>query len=85
MLEINIMQLQRYFFLCLFFLKRFLRLWVDILCLFFFFPLGIVLFFDNYFTLFFTSLTKVLAGLKEGMKCSGMMMVVFFEMFLPVF
>jgi hypothetical protein len=31
-----------YFFLCLFFLKRFLRLWVDILCLFFFFPLGIV-------------------------------------------
>ena len=44
MLEINIMQLQRYFFLCLFFLKRFLRLWVDILCLFFFFPLGIVFF-----------------------------------------
>ena len=31
-----------YFFLCLFFLKRFLRLWVDILCLFFFFPLGII-------------------------------------------
>ena len=42
-------------------------------------------FLDDYFTLFFTSLTKVLAGLKEGMKCSGMRIVVFFEMFLPVF
>jgi hypothetical protein len=31
-----------YFFLCLFFLKRFLRLWVAILCLFLFLPLGIV-------------------------------------------
>ena len=30
-----------YFFLCLFFLRRFLRLCVDILCLFLFFPLGI--------------------------------------------
>jgi len=30
-----------YFFLCLFFLKRFLRLWVAILCLFLFLPLGI--------------------------------------------
>lgn len=30
-----------YFFLCLFFLKRFLRLWVAILCFFLFFPLGI--------------------------------------------
>jgi len=30
-----------YFFLCRFFLKRFLRLWVAILCLFLFFPLGI--------------------------------------------
>lgn len=28
---------------------------------------------------------KVLAGLKEGMLCSGMMIVVFFEMFLAVF
>jgi len=82
----NIMQLLRYFFLCLFFLKRFLRLWVDILCLFFFFPLGIVNSFkDDYFTFFFTSLTKVFAGLKEGMKCSGMMIVVFLEIFLPVF
>ena len=34
---------KNYFFLCLFFLKRFLRLWVDILCLFLFFPLGIAL------------------------------------------
>jgi hypothetical protein len=42
MLVTNIMQLSHYFFLCLFFLKRFLRLWVDILCLFFFFPLGII-------------------------------------------
>jgi hypothetical protein len=32
-----------YFFLCLFFLKRFLRLWVAILCLFFFFPLGMMI------------------------------------------
>ena len=30
-----------YFFLCLFFLRRFLRLCVAILCLFLFFPLGI--------------------------------------------
>jgi hypothetical protein len=30
-----------YLFLCLFLRKRFLRLCVDILCLFFFFPLGI--------------------------------------------
>jgi len=30
------------FFLCLFFLSLFLRLCVDILCLFLFFPLGIV-------------------------------------------
>jgi len=32
-----------YFFLCLFFLKRFFRLWVAILCLFLFFPFGIVI------------------------------------------
>src|SRR5690606_14589377 len=35
-----------YFFLCLFFLKRFLRLWVAILCLFLFLPLGIIKFFN---------------------------------------
>jgi hypothetical protein len=34
-----------YFFLCLFFLKRFLRLWVAILCLLRFLPLGIILIF----------------------------------------
>ena len=34
---------EAYFFLCLFFLKRFLRLCVDILCLFLFLPLGIVI------------------------------------------
>jgi len=33
---------KNYFFLCLFFLKRFLRLWVAILCLFLFFPLGMI-------------------------------------------
>jgi uncharacterized membrane protein len=32
-----------YFFLCLFFLKRFFLLWVAILCLFLFFPQGIML------------------------------------------
>lgn len=77
-----------YFFLCLFFLKRFLRLWVDILCLFLFFPLGIVISFRgfvNYLVLFLTSFTKVLAGLKAGILCAGIIMVVFFEIFLPVF
>jgi len=76
--------LNHYFFLCRFFLKRFFRLCVDILCLFLFFPLGIP---DDYFTLTFvlTLLTKVLAGLKEGMLWAGIMIVVFFEMFLPVF
>lgn len=34
-----------YFFLCLFLRKRFLRLWVAILCLFLFFPLGIIFWF----------------------------------------
>ncbi len=38
-----------YFFLCLFFLKRFLRLWVAILCLFLFLPLGIVLNFKCFY------------------------------------
>jgi len=39
----NTILLERYYFrfLCLFFRKRFLRLWVAILCLFLFFPLGI--------------------------------------------
>jgi len=33
----------------------------------------------------FTFSTNTFAGLKAGMLCSGIMMVVFFEMFLPVF
>jgi hypothetical protein len=33
---------KNYFFLCLFLRRRFLRLWVAILCFFLFFPLGIV-------------------------------------------
>lgn len=39
-----------YFFLCLFFLSLFLRLCVDILCLFLFLPLGIllVLFYEKF-------------------------------------
>jgi hypothetical protein len=40
-----------YFFLCLFFLRRFLRLCVAILCFFLFFPLGIVMCY-NYFKSF---------------------------------
>ncbi len=60
-----------YFFLCLFFLKRFLRLWVAILCLFLFLPFGIILIFlSGYylasFTFSFTSFTKLLAGLNAG-------------------
>ena len=41
----------------------------------------------DYFTttFVFTSSTNVFAGLKEGMLCAGMMIVVFLEMFLPVF
>jgi len=81
-----------YFFLCLFFLKRFLRLWVAILCLFLFFPLGIgFTFYPNWLTpnfhltLFLTFTTNVLAGLKAGMLCAGIMMVVFLEMFRAVF
>lgn len=38
-----------FLFLCLFFLKRFLRLWVAILCLFLFLPLGIIVNFLNVF------------------------------------
>ena len=53
-----------FFFLCLSFLKRFLRLCVDILCLLCFLPFGITKnFIDLYY---FTSFTKVLDGLKAG-------------------
>ncbi|EGF59028.1 hypothetical protein HMPREF9446_00778 [Bacteroides fluxus YIT 12057] len=41
--------------LCLFFLSLFLRLCVDILCLFFFFPLGIASFFYGLILLFIIS------------------------------
>ena len=74
--------------LCLFFLSLFLRLCVDILCLFFFLPLGIVLkilWVNTNVYYFFTDRVKVLAGLKAGMLCSGMMIVVFLEMFRAVF
>ena len=37
------------------------------------------------FTLVLTSSTNVLAGLNDGMLCAGIIIVVFFEMFLPVF
>ena len=65
MLVIVIMQLQRYFFLCLFFLKRFLRLWVDILCLFFFFPLGIINFFRRLLYILFHVIDKGLRRLER--------------------
>jgi hypothetical protein len=75
-----------------FFLKRFFRLWVAILCLFLFFPLGIGLLFIQigsrqlfYLTLFFTLPTKVFAGLKAGMLCAGIIMVVFLDMLRAVF
>ena len=74
--------------LCLFFLSLFLRLCVDILCLFFFLPLGIVLKFlwvNTNVYYFFTERVKVLAGLKAGILCSGMMIVVFLEIFRAVF
>src|ERR1035437_10470649 len=45
--------LKTYFFLCLFFLSLFLRLCVDILCLFLFLPLGILicLFYEKFILL----------------------------------
>jgi len=39
------LEIPDYFFLCLFFLNRFFRLWVAILCLFLFFPQGIIVMF----------------------------------------
>ena len=82
-------QTKNYFLLlCLFFLSLFLRLCVDILCLFFFFPLGIASKFYGLILIvyyFFTAMVNVLAGLKAGMLCSGIMIVVFFEMLRAVF
>ena len=61
------MGLQAYFFLCLFFLKRFLRLWVAILCLFLFFPLGIALsFYGRLFNLFLHFVYESLGRLERG-------------------
>ncbi len=62
------LEIKNYFFLCLFFRKRFFRLWVAILCLFLFFPFGIFVCFKkfNYLMLLFTSFTKVFAGLNAG-------------------
>ena len=39
----------------------------------------------DYLTVFFTFVTKLLEGLKDGIKCSGMMMVVFLDMLRAVF
>ena len=54
-----------FFFLCLSFLKRFLRLWVDILCLLCFLPFGITENFIDY--IYLTSFAKVFEGLNAGM------------------
>jgi len=54
-----------YFFLCLSFLKRFLRLCVDILCLLCFLPFGIVIRFYLLIS-YLTTFMKVFAGLKAG-------------------
>ena len=82
-------QTKNYFLLlCLFFLSLFLRLCVDILCLFFFFPLGIAskfLWVNTIVYYFFTERVNVFAGLNAGMLCSGMIIVVFLEMLRAVF
>ena len=82
-------QTTNYFLLlCLFFLSLFLRLCVDILCLFFFFPLGIAskfLWVNTIVYYFFTERVNVFAGLNAGMLCSGMIIVVFLEMLRAVF
>ena len=89
MFFIEVGQTNNYFLLlCLFFLSLFLRLCVDILCLFLFFPLGILVKFIGLILMliyFFTERVNVFAGLNAGMLCSGIMMVVFFEMFRAVF
>ena len=72
-----------YFFLCLSFLKRFLRLCVDILCLLCFLPFGIILGF--LVVSYLTAFMKVLAGLKAGILWAGMVMAMFLPMLRPVF
>ena len=78
-------EIETYLLLCLFFLSLFFRLWVDILCLFFFFPLGIAVCVNRLIICYLISCMKVFAGLKAGILCSGMIIVVFFEIFLAVF
>src|SRR5690606_36435932 len=55
---------------CRFFLKRFLRLWVDILCLFLFLPLGITQYFYLLFLqfcnkLFYSSFNSAIGSLDQ--------------------
>ena len=78
---------EAYFFLCRFFFSLFLRLCVDILCLFLFFPLGMIKNLMGYVScyLFATLFMKTRAGLKDGMSCSGMIIVVFCEILRAVF
>ena len=84
-----VFQTKIYFLLlCLFFLSLFLRLCVDILCLFFFFPLGIaskILWVNTIVYYFFTERVNVFAGLNAGILCSGMIIVVFLEILRAVF
>ena len=56
-------QTENYFFLCLFFLRRFLRLCVAILCFFLFFPLGIVMLICSSFLYYQGSNLKFKEGL----------------------
>ncbi len=92
-LRVKTMCYYLFFFLCLFFLKRFLRLCVDILCLFLFLPQGIFvyfLFWESYFfgaevTFSLTCCINIFAGLKAGIKCSGISIASFFLMCLPIF
>ncbi len=82
--------LNYFFFLWRLALALFFLLCVATLCLFLFLPLGIVgelVINIGYLAslLVFTPSTNTLAGLKAGMLCAGILIVVFFEMFLPVF
>ena len=61
---------------------------LGLLCLFFFFPLGIAskfLWVNTIVYYFFTERVNVFAGLNAGMLCSGMIIVVFLEMLRAVF
>lgn len=59
--------IRAYLLLCLFLRKRFLRLCVDILCLFFFFPLGIAKMIYKWIkNLFLHALHEYLGRLESG-------------------